>query len=90
MNFAQGAGLIIIMCLLVLAIVFFRGRMHLVFGIVLRGLCGVVSIYVINMLMERAAYEAAIGVNPVTVLAATILGFPGLVALYGIKIVSLL
>ena len=43
-----------------------------------------------TLLMERAAFEAEIGINPVTVLVTTILGIPGLAMLYGIKIVSLL
>lgn len=89
-NLMQGAGMIVVMCLLVLAIVLFRRRMRLLLGLVLRFLCGVAGIYLVNLLMERAAFEAEIGINPVTVLVTTILGIPGLAMLYGIKIVSLL
>lgn len=89
-NLMQGAGMIVVMCLLVLAIVLFRRRMQLILGLVLRFLCGVAGIYLVNLLMERAAFEAEIGINPVTVLVTTILGIPGLAMLYGIKIVSLL
>ena len=89
-NLMQGAGMIVVMCLLVLAIVLFRRRMQLILGLVLRFLCGVAGIYLVKLLMERAAFEAEIGINPVTVLVTTILGIPGLAMLYGIKIVSLL
>ncbi|MGN1158917.1 MAG: pro-sigmaK processing inhibitor BofA family protein [Lachnospiraceae bacterium] len=89
-NLMQGAGMIVVMCLFVLAIVLFRRRMQLILGLVLRFLCGVAGIYLVNLLMERAAFEAEIGINPVTVLVTTILGIPGLAMLYGIKIVSLL
>ena len=89
-NLMQGAGMIVVMCLLVLAIVLFRRRMQLILGLVLRFLCGAAVIYLVNLLMERAAFEAEIGINPVTVLVTTILGIPGLAMLYGIKIVSLL
>lgn len=89
-NLLQGAGMIAVMCLLVLAIVLFRRRVQLLLGLVLRFLCGIAGIYLVNMLMGRAAFEAAIGINPVTVLVTAILGIPGLAMLYGIKIVSLL
>ena len=48
------------------------------------------GICIINMLMERAAFGGEVGLNPVTLLTTTILGFPGLAALYGIKIMSIL
>ncbi len=86
----QGAGVIIIMCLAVLAIVLLRGRWYLIGELVLRFLCGAASIYVINLIMEGVAFGGEVGINPVTLLTTTILGFPGLVALYGIKFVSLL
>ncbi len=86
----QGAGVIIVMCLAVLTILFLRGRWYLIGELVLRFLCGAVGLCVVNMIMERAAFGGEVGLNPVTLLTTTILGFPGLVALYGIKIVSLL
>lgn len=89
-NLRQGTEIIVIMCLLVLAIVLFRRRLQLLFGVVLRFLCGIVGIYLVNILMERVALDAAIGINPVTALVTTILGIPGVAALYGIKIISLL
>lgn len=88
--FMQGAGIIILMCLAVLAIVFFKGRMYLIGELLLRFLCGAAGICVINMLMERVAFGGEVGLNPMTLLTTTILGFPGLAALYGIKIASLL
>lgn len=86
----QGAGIIIIMCMIVLGIVLFRQRMDLIFGLVLRFVCGVVGIYLMNSLMQNVLAEATIGMNPTTLLTTTILGIPGLAALYGIKIMSVL
>lgn len=89
-NFMQGAGLIIGMCAVVLVIVLFRRRVHILFDLALRFAFGVTAIYLINLLLERMASEAVIGIGPTTVLVSTILGFPGLALLYGIKIVSIL
>ena len=86
----QGAGMIIVMCVAVLAILFLRGRWYLLGELVLRFLCGAAGICIINMLMERVAFGGEVGLNPVTLLTTTILGFPGLAALYGIKIMSIL
>ena len=86
----QGAGMIIVMCAAVLAILFLRGRWYLLGELVLRFSCGAAGICVINMLMEKVAFGGEVGLNPVTLLTSTILGFPGLAALYGIKIMSIL
>lgn len=86
----QGAGLIIGMCAVVLIIVLFRRRAQLLFELLLRFAFGTAAIYVINMLIVGVSSEAVIGIGPTTVLVSTILGFPGLALLYGIKIVSIL
>lgn len=86
----QGAGLIIGMCAVVLIIVLFRRRAQLLFELLLRFAFGTAAIYVINMLIAGVSSEAVIGIGPTTVLVSTILGFPGLALLYGIKIVSIL
>ena len=89
-QYMQGAGLIIAMCAVVLVIVLFRRRVQLVFDLLLRLVCGITAIYVVNLLLARAGSGAMIGIGPTTVLVSTILGFPGLALLYGIKIVSTL
>ena len=51
---------------------------------------GTVMIYFINLAVASYNMEIAIGINPVTVLTSGILGFPGVLLLYGINIVHLL
>lgn len=89
-NFTQGAGIIILMCVLVLGIVLLKQRLEIVFTLALRFVGGVIGIYMVNMCMQKVLVSAVIGMNPTTLLATTILGFPGLVMLYGIKIISVL
>lgn len=86
----QGMLMIILMCGVLLVIVLRGKRTDLIIGFVLRALCGLVCIYIVNNLMIHFQYQGTIGVNPYTLLTSGILGFPGLIALYAIKIVSLL
>ena len=46
---------------------------------------GTVMIYFINLAVASYNMEIAIGINPVTVLTSGILGFPGVLLLYGSK-----
>lgn len=89
-NFSQSAGIIIVMCAVVLCIGLFRQRLDILVRLGLRFLCGAVGIYVINQLVSQSVSNLTVGMNPTTLLAGTILGFPGLALLYGIKIVSIL
>lgn len=86
----QGMLMIVMMCVVLLFIVMRRKRMDLLFGFVLRVLCGTVCIYIVNHLMLHFQYGGTLGLNPFTLIASGILGLPGLIALYAIKIVSLL
>mgnify|MGYP003402813606 FL=1 len=52
-------------------------------------LCGLI-IYFANMGFEKADISVSLGFNSVTLLTSGILGFPGLLLLYGIKIYELL
>lgn len=82
--------MILVMCAVVLAIVLLRRRLDIIVGFALRALCGVICIYVVNNIMIHMNYGGTIGWNPITVLTSGFLGIPGVIALYGIKIVSLL
>ncbi len=90
MSNERGIAMILIMCAVVLVIVLLRRRMDLVVGFILRAVSGVVCIYVVNQIMLRVGFGGTLGWNPITVLTSGFLGIPGLIALYGIKIVSLL
>lgn len=55
-----------------------------------RGVTGTVMIYFINLLITSNNMGFEIGINPVTVLTTGILGFPGVILLYGINLVQIL
>ncbi|MDE5820758.1 MAG: pro-sigmaK processing inhibitor BofA family protein [Lachnospiraceae bacterium] len=86
----QGMLMIIMMCGVLLMIVLRGKRTDILIGFVLRALCGLVCIYVVNYVMLHFQYQGTIGVNQYTLLASGLLGLPGLIALYAIKIISLL
>lgn len=82
--------MIVLMCAVLLIIVMRGKRMDILFGFVLRVVCGMVCIYIVNHLMLHFQYGGTLGFNPYTLLASGILGLPGLIALYAIKTISLL
>ena len=45
---------------------------------------GIIAMYFINSALEKAGISLGVGINVFTVLTSGILGFPGLLALYGI------
>lgn len=53
---------------------------------ILRGLFGAMVIYFANLGLQRAGIMAAVTLNSASLLTSAILGFPGLLLLYGIKI----
>ena len=58
------------------------GRMEKVLDILLRMVLGTLTILLVNILLENLGIPTVVGVNGKTVLTCTILGFPGVVALY--------
>ena len=56
----------------------------------LRGILGTIAIFFINAALERAGISLGVGINGATVLTTGILGFPGVLLLYGINLVRLL
>lgn len=86
----QGMLMIALMCGVLLIIVLRGKRTDILVGFFLRALCGLVCIYIVNSVMLRFQYPGTIGVNPYTLLASGLLGLPGLIALYAIKMVGLL
>ena len=45
---------------------------------------GTIAMYFINGILEKNGIVLCVGINPLTVLTSGILGFPGLLAVYGI------
>ena len=64
--------------------------MEQILNILLRGILGTIAIYFINSALEAMGLSLGVGINAVTVLTSGILGFPGLLALYGIRIYKIL
>ena len=64
--------------------------MEKIINFVMRGILGTIAIYFINMALERMGISAGVCINAATVLTSGILGFPGLLALYGIGFYKLL
>ena len=64
--------------------------MEKVLNFVMRAVLGTIAIYFINPALEKVGISLGVGINAATVLTSGILGFPGLLALYGIGIYRLL
>ena len=63
-----------------------RADMEKVINICMRSILGIIAMYFINSALEKAGISLGVGINAFTVLTSGILGFPGLLALYGIGI----
>lgn len=58
--------------------------MEKILNIVMRAILGTIAIYFINTALARRGISLGVGINAFTVLTSGILGFPGLLALYGV------
>lgn len=81
------SGIIIVaVCLFVLLIGAFRKRKEWIINFVFRTVTGTVSIFFINGFLVSQGLAITIGINPITIMTSGILGFPGLIMLYGINL----
>lgn len=55
-----------------------------ILNLIMRGILGTIAMYFINAFLDSVGMPLGVGINAVTVLTSGILGFPGLLALYGI------
>ena len=85
-----GGVMIVASCILVLLIGAFRKKKEWIINFILRAVVGTVSIFFLNGFLVSQGISIAIGINPITVLTSGILGFPGLVMLYGINLYKIL
>ena len=85
-------GILLIMgiCVVILLALAWRRKLEWLINLLLRGVLGTVAIYFINLAAAGQGYPALVGINPATVLTCSMLGFPGLAALYGLQIFYLL
>lgn len=67
-----------------------RKKWEWLLNVVMRSVLGAIAIYFINMGLGYVGFYPGIGVNAVTVLTSGILGFPGVLVLYGLWIYQLL
>lgn len=81
---------IIFVCVLVLLIGTFGRKIEWVINFVLRAVMGTIGIYFVNNFLMLKDISVIVGINPMTVLTSGILGFPGLVVLYGINFFKVL
>ncbi len=60
--------------------------MEKIVNLCMRSILGIIAMYFINSALDKAGISLGVGINAFTVLTSGILGFPGLLALYGIGI----
>lgn len=77
-----GACFIILICIVVLGILFFKNRLEMVIGFIMRGIVGTIAIYGINRLLLLYGISQSVGINPLTVITGAVLGIPGILALF--------
>lgn len=90
MELYQGAFFIIAVLGIVMLIIAVKTNSHLILNFILRSIGGSLFIFCINQWMEMEGYSLSVGLNPGTVLTSGMLGFPGVILLFGIKIYSML
>ena len=81
-----GSGTIAIVaaCVVVLIVGAVKRKTEWMLNVLMRGILGTIAIYFINNTLTGFGVPIEVGINPFTVLTSGILGFPGIVALYGI------
>lgn len=89
-HFNSGTIIIIVACAVVLIVGAARRKAEWMLNVLMRGILGTIAIYFINNALTGFGIPIEVGINPVTVLTSGILGFPGVVALYGIGIYKVL
>ena len=90
MELYQGAFIIIAVFGILMLILVVKTNSNLILNFLLRSMAGTLLIFGVNKIMEFYDVSIVVGLNPVTVLTSGILGFPGVILLFGIKIYSIL
>ena len=90
MNGQMAIFLLIIVGVGILLVMAVGKKMEWLLNLLMRGILGTVMIYFVNLGLAMFGISLGVGINGVTVLTSTILGFPGVLALYGIGIYRML
>lgn len=85
-----GMAVILAVCLVVLLIGALGRKIEWLINFVLRAVMGTIGIYFLNNFLLAQHFSVAVGINPMTVLTSGILGFPGVIVLYGINFFKVL
>lgn len=70
---------------MVFFVALFMKKASVFMAFMVRGILGGLIIYFANMGFQKAGLSIAVGLNSASLLTSAILGFPGLLLLYGIK-----
>ncbi len=84
MNQYWSYALIIAACMAVLVIGALRERAEWLLNMVLRAVMGMIAIYFVNTFLAGQGIGTIVGINAISFLTSAILGFPGVVGLYGL------
>lgn len=90
MDYYISGMMIVGVCVLVLLIGALRRKKEWLVNFVFRAVTGTVAVFFLNGFLVSRGLAIAIGINPITVLTFGILGFPGLLMLYGINLYKIL
>ncbi len=90
MDYYISGMMIVGVCVLVLLIGALRRKKEWLVNFVFRAVTGTVAVFFLNGFLVSRGLAIAIGINPITVLTSGILGFPGLLMLYGINLYKIL
>ena len=85
-NRTSGMLALVAVCAVVLFMGVIKRRSEWLLNILMRSILGTIAIYFVNGALADAGINLGVGINPVTVLTSGILGFPGLLAIYGIGV----
>ena len=75
---------------LLFAISFLGKKAEWFLNLVLRSVFGVIFMYFLNWGIEILGFTVAVGINAATALPVGILGFPGILVLYGLAVYHML
>ena len=90
MDYYISGMMIVGVCVLVLLIGALRRKKEWLVNFVFRAVTGTDAVFFLNGFLVSRGLAIAIGINPITVLTSGILGFPGLLMLYGINLYKIL
>lgn len=90
MKVNQGLAVGIAVCAIIFLTLVLKGKMEWLLNLFMRSILGTIAIYFINEGLDYLGLALGVGVNPITILTSGVLGFPGLLALYGIKLYKFL